>query len=310
MSSVLQCILLAVCGYSLLNIGQAVQKFGLMTVKPVEVQKQPHKVRGILIWSVGLLMTSVSVFFIQYAVMAHSVTVAGALAGSGLAVLAVFSHFVLKEKIGKSEGIGIVLIIISAVLLGIFSVGEPGEEIHLWRMAAFLSVVSVVYIAAWVIEKIRRKKLPESLPEFKRLPGGVLIGAFAGALRGFVPIIQKVSASPLGQLSSVTENWAVFSDLSNLFWTDFLTLYGNPYFILWFVFNNASMVVQQFAFRRDKAVRIIPAYSVNFILVPIIGAMISFGEKLHPMQWFGVALAILGVAFITVFAKKNEPQQA
>ena len=60
------------------------------------------------------------------------------------------------------------------------------------------------------------------------------------------------------------------------------------------------MVVLQFAYRRGKAIRVIPSFSANYVVVPILGGMLVFGESLHPLQWLGAVLMVAGVLLLTL----------
>jgi drug/metabolite transporter (DMT)-like permease len=60
------------------------------------------------------------------------------------------------------------------------------------------------------------------------------------------------------------------------------------------------MVVMQFAYRRGKAIQLIPAFAANTIAVPVVGGVLAFGERLHPLQWIGVILIFSGVLLLTL----------
>ncbi|MCK5008814.1 MAG: hypothetical protein KAR73_15575, partial [Spirochaetales bacterium] len=61
-----------------------------------------------------------------------------------------------------------------------------------------------------------------------------------------------------------------------------------------------SMVVMQFAYRRGKAIQLIPAFAANTIAIPVVGGIVAFQERLHPVQWIGVALIITGVFLLSL----------
>ena len=96
MSSTPLAVLVAFAGYSLLNISQATQKIGLGLY-------QTHRLKGALLWAAATGCTSVSVFIVLYAVSLGSVSVVGAMAGTGLASLVIFSGLVMKERITFRE---------------------------------------------------------------------------------------------------------------------------------------------------------------------------------------------------------------
>jgi len=77
-------------------------------------------------------------------------------------------------------------------------------------------------------------------------------------------------------------------------------IFLNPYALLWIALSVGSMIVIQFAYRHDKAIRIIPAFSANYILVPVLLGVFCFRETLHPFQWIGVVVILLGVLCLTL----------
>jgi drug/metabolite transporter (DMT)-like permease len=77
-------------------------------------------------------------------------------------------------------------------------------------------------------------------------------------------------------------------------------LLSNPWALTWIVISLVSMVVMQFAYRRGKAIRLIPAFAANTIVIPVVGGVLAFGERLHPFQWIGVTLIFAGVLLLTL----------
>jgi drug/metabolite transporter (DMT)-like permease len=60
------------------------------------------------------------------------------------------------------------------------------------------------------------------------------------------------------------------------------------------------MVVMQFAYRRGKAIQLIPAFAANTIAIPVVGGLLAFSERLHPFQWIGIILIFAGVFLLTI----------
>jgi drug/metabolite transporter (DMT)-like permease len=60
------------------------------------------------------------------------------------------------------------------------------------------------------------------------------------------------------------------------------------------------MTVLQFAHKNGQPMQVIPSFSANFILIPVMGGVTCFGEILHPVQWVGVGVIIIGVLMITI----------
>jgi drug/metabolite transporter (DMT)-like permease len=271
-------ILLGFLGYSILNIAQAGQKIGLSLAK----QK---KAAGRLLWAAATLGTSVSVFVLLWAVSLGTASLVGAMAGTGLAALAVFAHFVMKERVGKKELAGIVIIISGAALIGYLAENNKAGVILLDRLFILLGVVVLLYTVLWIV--FARK---DSV-------AGIIIGGFAGALGGFIPLFQKVSTSAPGKASAFFP--AAPAGEQTLMDT-LLSIFANPYALVWIGLSLVSIVVLQFSYKRDTAIRIIPSFSANCLLIPVIGGVVCFLEQLHILQWLGVALILGGLFLLTV----------
>ena len=272
-------VVLAFAGNSLINIGQATQKIGVGIIPT-------KRGRGMILWVTGLASIVAANFFILYAVKIGSVAVVGAMAGSGLASLTLFSYFVMHERITKRELAGVLVIFSAAAVLGAFSrdTGEP--VINLLYLFIFCGVIAAAYPAA-ILFTIRNRE------------GGALIGAFAGAVGGLIPLFQKVSTSAIGVQAG-------FFDLAEVtgLKKELLTLFTNPYAVAWVAVSFLAFLITQFAYNRGKAIRIIPAYAANFVMVPVIGGLLCFGEKLNPWQWAGL-LGIIGGLFLLTIRKRR-----
>ena len=299
MKNALIAIIVAFIGYSVLNISQAGQKIGLETA-------DKNKRRGIVIWIIATLGTSVAAFILLYAVSLGSVALVGAMAGTGLASLAVFSRFVMKERFGYREISGVFTVIVAAVLIGGFTEEYVLKKINTGILTELLVLVTVLYIAVIIIVRKRKKY------------AGILIGGFSGALGGFIPMFQKVAISDIGRrayfftvsagaahtgngtgLTGSGTEAAGFGVSTGLFHR-LIEVFANQYAVVWILLSIVSVIVVQFAYKKDQAIRIIPAFSINYILIPVIGGIFVFKEELHPLQWIGVIMIMIGMLLITI----------
>lgn len=266
-------LLIAFAGYSVQNISQASQKIGFLKMK------ENRKV-GMIIWGVATVGTGLSTLILLVAVSIGQVSLVGAMAGTGLVSMSVYSRFVMKEIPGKKEMAGVGLILISAVVIALFAQDASKSVIEIRLLTLKLIIVSLIYILLWFIFRKRKKVLC------------VVLGGYSGALGGFVSQFQKISTS--GSL----DGQLVTGSLSGI-----ETLL-NPFTLFWILLSISSMVVLQFAHKNGQPMQVIPSFSANFILIPVIGGVTCFGEVLHPVQWVGVGVIIFGVLMITI--KKEE----
>jgi drug/metabolite transporter (DMT)-like permease len=288
MSNPLLSILMAFFGASVLNIGQASQKIGL------GLANSRKRFAGYTVWVIGTLATSVAVFITLYAVSLGSASIVGAMAGSGLASLTIFSALVMKEKIGRREILGVVTILGGAALIGGFTSGEVSTTMLMKRLYVMLVVLTVAGVSGWVFLS-------------QRSVAGIVIGAFAGILGGFVPLFQRVSLSSLAKANTFQLPFlfrrahppeSLIGKLQELFL--------NPYALIWIILSVASMIVLQFSYKKDKAIRIIPSFSACYIVLPVIGGVICFKEEITLFQWPGILLILAGVLFITLKKEKQD----
>jgi len=270
-------LLIAFAGYSILNLSQAGQKIGLGLLKT-------RRLQGSLIWAAATLGTSAAAFINLLALSLGSVSLVGAMAGSGLASLALFSWLVMKEPIGPRELAGIGVIFGAALLVGAFARAPQGATPRIGVLYTVLGAFCAAYAALWAVFH-RRDPLVATV-----------IAGFSGALGGFVALFQKVSTSEHGRSQSLARGLEAVPAPSG----GVAETLSNPYALAWIVLSVLSMLVIQFAYRRGTAIRIIPAFSANFVVVPVLGGVLVFGESLHPLQWAGVVLIVAGVLLLTL----------
>ena len=259
MNESLVTVILAFTGYSLLNVGQAGQKIGL------EICAR-RTVAGWSVWSVSTLATAASFLFVFAAIAAGSVAIAGAMAGTGLASMALFSRFVLKEKLTPRTIVSIGVIIASAALLAAFDRPGGGTS-HTGRLFILLAIGIIGYGVAI---------LAAPTPALKAVITGGLSGFLGAASQLFQRLSTETISAPLTSFEFV------------------LQVIADPVTLAWVGLSAASMLVIQFAYRHAEALRIVPVFTANFIVLPAIGGAIVFGETLHPLQWAAIAMMLAG----------------
>ncbi len=252
-----------------------------------------HRVKGAVVWILSTLSMPISVFLILYAVSIGNASLVGAMSGSGLASLAIFSHLYMREGISKQELIGVFTVIVAAILIGSFRLDTIVTEPSLPSLYIYLPIVCGSYLLLWLLFRRRTNIV------------GIMIAGFAGALGGFVPLFQKVSTSPRGLSQPLLRfHFRIESPITTLLQKG-AELLSNPWALAWIVISLLSMVVMQFAYRRGKAIQLIPAFAANTIAIPVVGGVAVFEERLHPLQWTGVALIITGVFLLTLKTSYN-----
>jgi uncharacterized membrane protein len=238
-------LIIAFAGYSMHNIGQAGQKIGLAYVRR-------SWLAGTAIWILASTGTTVAAFLLLYAVSLGSVALVGAMGGSGLASLALFSFLVLKEPIGAREIAGIAVIFGAAALIGAFHRALPPVSFTPLVLFLFLAAVCLIYILLWVAFSRRHGSV------------GIVIAGFSGALGGVVPLFQKVSTSDYGRARSLLELQFQSTGRFVQLLQRGAQILSNPYALLWMAISVVSMIIMQFSYRKDTAIRLVPSFASNY----------------------------------------------
>ena len=266
-------LLLAFAGYSVMNISQAGQKIGL-------AKKDDRAVAGWLLWTGATVGTLIGVFVVLAALSMGAVSLVGAMAGSGLVTLAVFSHFVMGEPIGWRDIGAIVTIVAGSTLIGLFA-SEQSDSVPRWILLhGFVVVLIVAYTLGWLAGGRGER-------------AGIILGGFGGALAGASMLYQN-AATIVADVGAL-----VYFPLRESPTPGRLAGLINPYLFLWFGLSMGAFFVLQIAYGRGKAIHVIPAFNVNFIAVPVIGGVIGFSELVRPIQWVGIAIIVAGTILLT-----------
>jgi drug/metabolite transporter (DMT)-like permease len=270
MQTSLLALLLSVFGYSILNVSQAVQKIGLSLYSK-------SRVAGAAVWTGALVASGVSFGIVFIALSIGTVSVVGAAAGTGLVSLVVFSAVFLGEPIRPGKIVAIVAIVGGAALVALFPVEgiDAFRRLLLWVIPAVITVAAIITIVL----------LPTGPPR------GTAIAGLSGFLGAYSQLFQKRAADGISGAESVG---AVAAGLLH-----------DPINLVWIGLSAASMVVIQFAYRHAEATRIIPVFTALFIITPVLGGIAVYGERLSPLQWFGVAVISAGAVVLGGYPRQD-----
>ena len=264
---------LAFLGYSVMNISQAGQKIGLE-------KKGDRQVAGWSLWIGATIGTLLGVVIVLVALSIGAVSLVGAMAGTGLVALAIFSHFAMGEKITWSDVVGIATIIGASVLIGIFAQEQQDPDPRWIVIHGLTGALIAVYIVLWIVAG-------------KSDRAGLVLGGFGGTLAGTSMLYQN-GATVTADIGPLIE-----FPLRESLTLDRLAALANPYLFIWFALSVGAFSVLQIAYGRGKAIHVIPAFNVHFIVIPVIGGVVGFAEAMHPLQWLGVAIIVAGTVFLT-----------
>lgn len=284
MSKFILSIIFGIAAYFCLNIGMGIQKWKSSVLKKwFGIFKSWGDIKKFLIWIGGSLLTTVAMALMFQALALGETSIIAALAGLGVVFLSLFSYFILKEPISKVEIFGIIFIIIGTVIVGYF--GSKEEKIFSVNKYSLIIYTIVLFIMFFILV------LYSALNNYKF--AGIAFGLFSGMLGGIGLIFQKIVAStPPG------------FDLSNF--ASVVTCFKSIYFVIWVILSLSSFVVIQIAYQHGKAVTIVPSFSSSTIIIPIVGTLFIFNEKVLIIQWFGIVLLIAGIFILSISGEKSK----
>ena len=266
-------VLLAFFAYALLNVSQATQKEGIHRIRTAEK-------RGWFIWWIGTIGTAIPFFLILIALNLGNVSLVGAMAGTGLPVMTLFSRFVLGEEVTRRQILGIILILGGGAVVGLLA-PEAAAGAARFRPLVILSVaVPSALLLLWYI----RLRLPG--------PDAWLLGALAGSLAGVSVLFQEAATSPTGRLLG--------RDLESApsLVAEYAPVLLNPISAVWIGATALAFLSSQFAYGRGDSVRVVPPFVAAQIVVPLLGGLVAFGEELLLPQWLAIAVILLGLPLV------------
>ena len=284
MSSTLSAILIAVGAFTVLDVSKVYQRKGLAL-------KLTAPAKGWTLWVLATIVTLAPPLAVQFAVWLSNLSLVGAMAGTGLAAVAMYSRLVNGEVLGFYRRVGVVIIMGATWLIGWY--GEvPSTRASLTLLWIVLAATCVVFGVAWVWVYGSRSGT------------GPTIAGFAGTLSGFVTVFQEAATTDDAQSVSLAAALNAMSQRLGIMESPFLEgvigTIGNPYGATWILLSWASFFVLQFSYRWGTVTFIMPAFTVTMVLVPVLGGVVLFGEALPLLAWLGVLLMIGGVVLTSV----------
>ncbi|KAG0490620.1 hypothetical protein HPP92_007483 [Vanilla planifolia] len=175
------------------NIGKVLQKKGTVALPPLSLK---FKVLKAYIfnksWIIGFVMDMLGAVLMLKALSLAPVSIIQPVSGCGLAILAIFSHFYLREVMNALDWIAIVL-----AGIGTIGVGVGGEEqtvtvVSLLRLPWLVVSISVLFVLlnSWLrIYKSKRRE--QELINYEVVEE-IISGLESGILFGLASVISKL----------------------------------------------------------------------------------------------------------------------
>ena len=278
MNIALLAILLGIAATLLLNLGKGTSKYGLKNLGLKKDDKEGKR-KFKIIWIIGVIVTSSSVFVNIFALNYGEASIVASLAGVGITVLLIFSYFVLDETLEQIVYVGIAITIGGTLVVALFT-GESHQTtfnfINFWIL--FIIVLIPLILAIVYCFKNDHKFF------------GFIFGAFAGFLSAFAVVLEKIGLIIMGGVE--------------YFFYSIFTV-GGLMFIIAIVLGLSATTTTQYGLTRGKASILVPAFNSCYIVIPVICEYLVFSTMLNIAQITGIVMILAGIVLMTAF--KPEP---
>jgi drug/metabolite transporter (DMT)-like permease len=232
------------------------------------------------LWLGGVGVQTVGWALFVIAVSQAPVSMVAVMMQGGIALFVIFSVAVLGERARPAEWAGIVAIVLGMILLALSLSGGASQGPMSDRVIAGLTTVLAIVAAAAFTR-----------PRFAR--GGIAQAIGSGIAFGLASLYTKAMTDALEAGGAVLAMRVIIS----------------PWVYAMIVANIIGMVMLQNSFHQARGIITMPLSSALSNLVPIVGGMIAFGERLpsDPIAAaMRVAAFILTIAASTTLAASEE----
>jgi len=276
-------ITIAVIAALSLNIGKAVQKMKVEVLKTGKKMFHENR-RDFLIWVVGISLTFVAgILFMIAQNMTDKTSIVTSMNGVGLIGLAIFSYFVLKEKVGAREWGAVLLIILGTVMVIVFK-KYAGQERNVSMSAlVWASVASMGVFFVFTLIAIKMKA-----------GRALILAAIAGSFLGLMHIFYHVGP-PIKFAGG-----------------DFFEQVKPSLLYIFIGFNlgNGGFIYTNWAFFHGTGIQVVPTVNSFMMISPMVYEVIVFKATLTPLQYVGAAVIIIGVILLTTGSQAVEKSAA
>ena len=239
----------------IMNAGLALQKQGASRLPKIGKDKSSEVLRAFFtnwLWLAGLFGLLFGWGLYLYSTKIAPISLVQPTLGLGLAVLALFSVFYLKEKIRPMEWIAIAGMILGMILLGISAVEE--HEVAQPRWSPLLIITALILFLAFLAYFLAKKE------KLGALRTDSLLGMVSGLFIGMGALYVRA----MFVLAEAGENLLAFGVCLPV-------MVGA---------NVLGLGIMQSGFQHGKALIVVSLEAVLNKIVAIIGGIVALGEKL------------------------------
>jgi uncharacterized membrane protein len=267
---------------SLAIISSALMALGLVMMKSrsgiLPVAAGANTLRAIVawirdpMWSVGLAVQTAGWSLYVVAVSRSAVSMVAVMMQGGIALFVVASVVILGERARAREWLGIGAIVFGMVMLALsLSVGDTQAAMQPRALLTFSAVSMAAGLTPMLVERLRQS--------------GAGLAILSGVAFGLGAVFTK----------AMTE--AFISDTAGAI---AIRIVSNPYAYCMIFLNIAGIVMLQNSFHSARGIIAMPLSGAISNVVPIVGGMVAFGERL-PADPVGASMRV-GAFVLTVIA--------
>jgi len=229
-------------------------------------------------WLVGLAADLGGAALMVGAISQAPVSVVQPVAGAGLLILAVFSHYYLEERLKRDEWAAIAVAGLGVVGVGLSAEDQDNGGLRTGRiLAGFVVVIGALLSATYSFQRFRQRHI-----KFAAVPRKVPIGC--GLLAGFNFGISTVACRTGFVLAGTTGRQSFFVPLGVL---------GSV------VLSSGGMVWQTMGLKDGNSVLVCTMASVATMVVGMVAGIVALGER-FPSRTGPLLVRLLSCAAIIV----------
>jgi hypothetical protein len=256
-----------------LNLGKGIQKRHiavLTTGRRIFARENRKELGG---WAVGLFLTFISALPYSMGLkFSGSPSVISAMTGVGLVGLVVYALRVLGERLGRRDGLGIVLVVIATSALGFLGGGRENWDLEVPAVTIVqVVIVPVAVLAAACAAALRVRAIH-----------GVAFGAMSGFFIGLSLFLGDVALVKAGG--------------------DLVGQLSNPYPYVAMAIGVLALTATQIGFLRARALIVVPAVNSAAIVTPVFLEGAIYGQFPRSLTVVFIGVVIVGVVLLSTGA--------
>lgn len=288
-------LLLAVVASLFWGVGTALQKQGMAASFPRItlrnfLRQLPEVLRTLLVnraWMLGLLGMIAGMALFGMALGRGDITVVQPVVCLTGVVAAVVGVGFLGERLGRMEWGGISLTLLGVVLVGLAGGSQTSVQPAGLPLTLFVVVVSAMALASLLLRRLH-------------LSAELTLSLAAGLIYGLANMLGKLLTQRV--IADVGGGF----DLNRL--EVWISMAGDWPIWAILVANVAAGIFYQTAFANGRASVVGPVVVIISNVLPILGALLLFAERPHPLHGLGILVILIGTALLAVQA--HDPDDA